>query len=287
MADRDLTSAQQAEIDAASINALRQEPADDVRQWLQDVHSATLSTLSTSAGIQGFPACSVVPFALDQEGAPFILIAQIAAHTRNLKADSRASLFIRQGLAAGDPQSQWRATLTGNMERLVVLDENSEQETESSDVVISRDEYLDLKARYRERVPKSDSYFETHDFGFWRMRAIKKVRYIAGFGRICWFNGAHVLKGSSVELSAVAEGAIEHMNEDHLDALALICRAHHKVEPENIRMTALDSRGFFMEHDGTPSRFYTSFGTQIDAEELRVAMVKITRAAKAVLETTA
>ena len=280
MADKELTSAQQAEIDSASQNALRQEPAEDVRQWLQDVHSATLSTLSLNTGIEGFPACSVVPFALDAQGAPFILIAQIAAHTRNLSADNRASLFIRQGLSAGDPQSQWRATLTGHMERILVEGDEGADDPGANDVVVSQETFLDFKARYRERVPKSDGYFKTHDFGFWRMRDIKKVRYIAGFGRICWFNGAHLLKGVPDDLAAASEGAIEHMNEDHLDALELICRAHHKIEPENVRMTGLDSRGFFMQHDGVPSILYTSFGKEIDADDLRIAMVKVTKDAR-------
>ena len=283
MADQDLTKAQQAEVDAASETALRQAPAADVRQWLLDVHSATLSTLSLSAGIEGFPACSVVPFALDEQGAPFILIAQIAAHTRNLLADNRASLFIRQGLAGGDPQSQWRATLTGHMERILVEGDAGSNDPGANDVVVSRKVFHELKARYRERVPKSDSYFETHDFGFWRMRAIKKVRYIAGFGRICWFNGAHLLTSAPQDLVEMSDGAIQHMNEDHLDALALICRAHHKVEPDNVRMTHLDSRGFFMTSDGTPSLLYTSFGTEIDSDGLRTAMVKLTKDARVAL----
>ncbi len=280
MSDKDLTTAQQAEIDSASKSALRHAPADDVRQWLQDVHSATLSTLSLSEGIEGFPACSVVPFALDEEGAPFILIARIAAHTRNLLSDNRASLFIRQGRESGDPQSQWRATLTGFMERLVVEGSKGSEAPTDYEVVISREEFEALKARYRERVPKSDTYFATHDFGFWRMRRVKKVRYIAGFGRICWFNGAHLLKGIPQDLTSVSEGAIEHMNEDHVDALELLCKVHHNLTPENVRMVTLDSRGFFMKHAGPPGLLYTSFGKEIDAEGLRHAFVKLTQDAR-------
>ena len=280
MADKDLTTAQQAEIDTASKTALRQAPADDVRQWLQDVHSATLSTLSLSEGIEGFPACSVVPFALDENGSPFILIARIAAHTRNLLSDNRASLFIRQGREEGDPQSQWRATLTGFMERLVVEGDKGSHAPADHEVVITSEAFEGLKARYRERVPKSDTYFATHDFGFWRMSRVKKVRYIAGFGRICWFNGAHLIKGTPEGLTSASEGAIEHMNEDHIDALELLCKVHHNLTPQNVRMVSLDGRGFFMRHTGTPELLYTSFGKEIDADDLRHAFVKITREAR-------
>jgi hypothetical protein len=280
MSEKELTPSQQAEIDSASRIALKQAPADDVRQWLQDVHSATLSTLSLSEGIEGFPACSVVPFALDEDGLPFILIARIAAHTRNLLSDNRASLFIRQGRESGDPQSQWRATLTGFMERLIVEGSKGSQAPAEHEVVISAEQFDGLKARYRERVPKSDTYFATHDFGFWRMRQVKKVRYIAGFGRICWFNGAHLIKGTPADLASVSDGAIEHMNADHVDALELLCKVHHNLTPQNVRMVSLDGRGFFMKHTGTPELLYTSFGKEIDAEGLRHAFVKLTRDAR-------
>ena len=101
MADKELTNAQTAEIENASKSAKKGCPAADVRQWMQDVHVATLSTLSVKSDIAGFPACSVVPFALDADGAPFILVADIAAHTRNLKDDQRCSLFIRSTDGSG------------------------------------------------------------------------------------------------------------------------------------------------------------------------------------------
>ena len=45
----------------------------------------------------------------------------------------------------------------------------------------------------RGRVPAVDRYDETHGFAFWRMSEIDKVRYIAGFGKICWIDGAQLL----------------------------------------------------------------------------------------------
>ena len=142
-------------------------------------------------------------------------------------------------------------------------------------------EFEDLKARYRERVPASDGYFQTHDFNFWRLNQVEQVRYIAGFGRICWFDGAD-LSSSPLpdELADIATGAIEHMNEDHVDALELIARNLHGVEPESIRMIGLDRRGFMCKHDGTPAHLYTSFGHEITAENLRTAMVDVTRRAR-------
>ena len=281
MSDKDLTESQQREITSASRNAKRQNPAQDVRQWLQDVHAATLGTLSVKADLLGFPTNSVVPFALDQDGRPFILIARIAAHTHNLKGDNRCSLFIRHDGVGGDPQSRWRATLVGYMDRLTTRASGPDGEAAENEMVISKEEFAELKARYRERVPASDGYFGTHDFNFWRMNRIEKVRYIAGFGRICWFDGHELISEPQPDdLAAVAEGAIEHMNDDHVDALELVSRHLHGVEPEGIQMTGLDRRGFFCTQSGSPGLIYTSFGYEISAETLRSAMVGVTKRAR-------
>ena len=276
-----LTTTEQEEIRRAAAVAKAAGPARDVRQWLQDVSVATLSTLSSKTGLEGFPACSVVPFALDADGAPFILIAQIAAHTRNLREDNRASLFIRQGKEGGDPQAQWRATLSGYMEKLVTPGDESKASAAGYETLISEGEFQELRARYRERVPASDGYFKTHDFHFWRMKQVEQVRYIAGFGRICWFDGQELLSSPmSEDLASVADGAIHHMNDDHRDAMAVMCEALHGFKSTHVRMTSLDRRGFFMSREGTPDLLYTSFGHEIDAKGLRAAMVNITKKAR-------
>ncbi len=154
----------------------------------------------------------------------------------------------------------------------------SENAGESS---VTEDEFRELKARYRERVPASDGYFKTHDFSFWRMSRIEKVRYIAGFGRICWFDGQTLLSDPQpADLSAMSESAIEHMNEDHLDALEVICESLHGLPAAGVRMSGLDRRGFFMARDYTPDLIYTSFGKEIDGSDLRYAMVEVTKRAR-------
>src|SRR4051794_6521063 len=62
-----------------------------------------LSTLSVHRA--GFPYGSVTPYALSAEGAPLLLLSRLAAHTKNLLADPRASLFIGDRTAAEDPQA--------------------------------------------------------------------------------------------------------------------------------------------------------------------------------------
>ncbi|MBL4703057.1 MAG: pyridoxamine 5'-phosphate oxidase family protein, partial [Flavobacteriales bacterium] len=49
-----------------------------------------LSTLSVKW--EGFPFGSVVPYCLDGEGMPVVLISTIAQHTKNITQDNRCSI---------------------------------------------------------------------------------------------------------------------------------------------------------------------------------------------------
>ena len=51
-----------------------------------------LSTISVHR--PGFPYGSVTPYALSAHGQPLLLLSRLAAHTKNLLADPRASLFV-------------------------------------------------------------------------------------------------------------------------------------------------------------------------------------------------
>ena len=85
----------------ASILAQKENPSSHVRKWLQECHFGTLGTLSTKIEVKGFPMGSIVPFCVDDEGRPIILIAGIAAHTKNLK----------QVMISIDPESDVDITL--------------------------------------------------------------------------------------------------------------------------------------------------------------------------------
>ncbi len=251
---------------AASEAAAAEDPAAKTRQWLLETHDATLCTLSTRRGLEGYPFGSVVPFALTGDGAPFILIAQIAAHTANLRADPRASLFVRQPGIEGDPQVGWRVTLMGALE----------------EVPSDAPEAGELHARYIERVPAAADYHRTHGFSHWRMTKIDKVRYIAGFGKITWIDGAKIHQdplGSGLR-DSVPE-AIAHMNKDHTSNLKEMCRGLYGLDPEEARMIDLDRTGFLVETSGPKRLLYFPFGHEIDASTLRSAVIDVLARARA------
>src|SRR5262249_33079767 len=76
----------------------------------------SVGVLSThSVDVEGYPFGSIVPYILDYEGAPIMLISAIAQHTRNIKRNEKVSLTIFDRFA-DDPQASGRLTWIGNAE---------------------------------------------------------------------------------------------------------------------------------------------------------------------------
>ncbi|MEZ4240282.1 MAG: pyridoxamine 5'-phosphate oxidase family protein [Myxococcota bacterium] len=250
---------------AAAAAAERDDPATVARGWLLAVSDATLSTTAVQRGLEGFPYGSVVPYALDGAGRPLVLLSDIAAHTQNLRKDPRASLFVRQPDTRGDPQAGWRLTVMGELERLSDGDETDA-----------------LWARYLERVPDAVGYRQMHDFAFWRMSSPVKARYIGGFGKICWVAGEALLRDPQGEgLREAGPGACAHLDEDHADALLDLCEGLHGFRPAAAHAEAVDRTGLFVRTTGPERLVHCSFGREIDADGLRVAVIETLRRARA------
>src|SRR5271157_503870 len=83
------------------------------------MHVGRIGSLSTLSRKQpGFPFGSLMPYALDGQGRPVFLISTRAMHTQNLQADPRASLFVTEPEASGDPLGSSRVTLIGSVSRI-------------------------------------------------------------------------------------------------------------------------------------------------------------------------
>ena len=131
--------------------------------------NGVLSTISVHR--PGYPYGSVTPYALSCRGAPIILISTLAAHTHNLVADPRACLFVGDRTAALDPQAGARISLLGRAARVPAADD------------------ADARARYLERWPRAEAYFQLRDFALWEL-TVEEIRLIAGFGEIKWLPGS-------------------------------------------------------------------------------------------------
>ena len=250
------------EIKAAEHFARKGTPSQDVLKWLHQVHYGVLSTLNVKEKSLGYPLGSIVPFALDAQGKPFIFIANIAAHTHNLIKNNKASLFVYNNHVDGDPQKTWRTSIIGNFKKLV-----SHQEESQKDYCeyVAEEELNELMARYIERVPKAKGYAQMHGFHFWRVNDIKTIRYIAGFGRICWVSGSEYLENINREyLENMRKGALIHMNEDHKNNMLEICRAFYNITETEILMHSLDNHGCLFISKPSNKMYFVSFNNVVE-----------------------
>ena len=266
---------QDQQIDAETLESLHL-----VRQWLHEAHSGTLATLSRKPAIQGFPLGSIVPFCVDKLGRPVILIASIAAHTRNLMEDNRATLFVSDPNAKGDPQSSWRASLVGRFTKLTT------DAPEAHEELISAEELTILNAKYIDRVPAAVSYFGTHNFSYWRLSEVLTVRYIAGFGRIRWLDGDQYLSAmNAYAFPEMEAGALQHMNEDHGHNLLEIVKAFTQTQPEKAIMTSLNVDGFSVRTEGPDGTYAFAFEDLIqESSQYKTSIIKVLSKARKLLK---
>ncbi len=236
-----------------------ESPADATRAWLLTHQVATLSTISVQRGLEGFPYASVTPFAPDALGRPVILISGLAAHTKNLLADPRGALLVRQPDTGPDPQTGWRITLMGEWER---VDRDAPEREE-------------LYARYRARVPGATVYDGLRDFDTWRMSVVHKVRYIAGFGEISWLGGDVVRPLPEEGWDAAAASAVAHLNEDHPHNLVEMCHGFYGIEPARATTAALYRDGLVVKAEDPDHVFFFDFGRDIGVADLRSAVIAV------------
>ncbi|MDH1262189.1 HugZ family protein [Pseudomonas sp. GD03944] len=192
------------------------------RELLLKEYRGVLSTLSKA--MPGFPFGSVVPYCLDAQGYPLILISRIAQHTHNLKQDAKCSLLVGER-GAKDVQAVGRLTLLAEARQL-------QEEAEIAGAA----------ERYYRYFPESQGYHQAHDFDFWRLEPVR-WRYIGGFGAIHWLDQVALANAFAGEAE---RSMVEHMNEDHASAIA------HYVELSGLpthapaHLAGIDSEGFHL-----------------------------------------
>ncbi len=245
----------------AQAAAERGRPADAARRLLRAEREAVLSTLSLRR--HGWPFASLAPYALSRRGEPILLLSTLAQHTKNLRADARACLFV-QDRSAPEPPDGARIALLGRVAPVPAAD------------------VPEARARYLARHPRAESYFAAHDFGLYRL-AVEEVRYIGGFGVIGWIPGSDLaLDPARDPLAAHAAEACRHMNEDHPEALAAMCRARG-VEGDSARMVGIDAFGLDVEswRGARVERLRLEFDAPVDGPDAaRRAIVEMVRRAR-------
>src|SRR6516225_6849033 len=190
------------------------------------MHSGRLGSLSTLSRKQpGFPFGSLMPYALDDQGHPLFLISTMAMHTQNLQADPRASLFVTEPDASGDPLGSSRVTLLGSVVRM------------------PEPELAAARTVYLTRYPDSKYWVDFDDFFFYRMDVLD-VYYVGGFGVMGWVMASDYSRAQPDALVEHKSDIMQHMNADHKDVLILLAKRFAGIEPQDAAMTSVDRLGF-------------------------------------------
>lgn len=167
----------------------RFDAEDTVRRIMRSAATASLGTLA----LEGGPFVTFVTVATDIDGAPLVLLSGLAAHTRHLARDGRASLLMQAPAGNGDdPLTGARATFTGRFQR------------------VARDDadHARLFQRFLVRHPEAEGYAGFGDFSVHRM-TVEGVHLVAGFGRIARLTAADVLvPAATADAFALAEAAL-------------------------------------------------------------------------------
>jgi heme oxygenase (biliverdin-IX-beta and delta-forming) len=217
-------------------------------------------SLATIQGGSGYPYASLITLATDPAGAPVFLISTLARHTANLIQDPRASIMVDETGALADPLQGARITLYGC----------AEPTAEEG-----------VRRRFLARHPAATFYAGFPDFGFWRLK-VEGAHYIGGFGRIFDLDpGDLLLELADAEGLVVAEpGIVEHMNEDHAEALELYATALGDAGPGPWRMAGIDPEGFDLVLGGEGRRipFAQKVATPTEA---RTELVRLAAEARA------
>lgn len=137
------------------------------RKLLRTIPVGALATLAEGTH---YPFATLTSVATGSDGAPILLLSSLAHHTRNLRADPRASLLLAES-GKGDPLAHPRLTVVGRL-------------APTADPL--------ARARFLRRHPKASLYADFADFGFWRLEP-EAAHLNGGFARAADYDGEGML----------------------------------------------------------------------------------------------
>ena len=229
------------------------DPSKLARSLLRRSRQGALATLMAGSGD---PYCSLVNVASHFDASPILLISRLALHTRNILGDNRVSLMLDER-AAGDPLEGARIMLAGRAE------EAADEQTGL------------LRRRYLSAHPSAEAFVEFNDFSFFRI-APSAAHLVAGFGRIIDLTPAQFQTDISDAggLLEAEQGAVEHMNEDHREAMNLYATRLMGADSADWACTGCDPDGMDMQAGSTTLRL--DFPERItDGTTLRKMLVRL------------
>jgi len=221
-----------------------------VRRLIRTSRSGVLATVDMET--DGIPYASLVLTSCTMDASPLLLLSDLARHSRNIAADQRVSLII--GKLGLDALSQTRATLIGHIEA---------------------SEDADQKARFLRHHAGARSQMTFGDFRLYRLQ-VESIHFIAGFGRIETLDAADVIlaEPDGAALAAAESEIIDHMNNDHADAVHAYASVLGDRHGLGWTMTGIDPEGMDLMRNDAESR--VDFSASVDSpESARAELVRL------------
>jgi hypothetical protein len=130
------------------------------------IENSKIASLGTCSDNQ--PFVSMVAFSVNNNFTEFyILISQLAKHSKNITENKKISLMLCQPETEADnPQTLARVSMTGKAE---LVERNTEK-------------YLSAKNSYLIKNKNAEMYFGLGDFQLYKLK-IEKARFVAGFAK--------------------------------------------------------------------------------------------------------
>lgn len=229
-------------------------PAQQARAVARACKTACLAT--TMSGQNGQPYASLVLVAFDHDAAPILLISRLAEHTKNLLSNDRVSLLCDGTAGLPEPLTGPRVSLLGR----AVKTEDPRH-----------------RARFLARHPSAEMYAGFGDFAFYHL-AIERAHIVAGFGKIHWLDD-YLYAGETAALIDAEAGILEHMNEDHADAVQLYASKLLGRSGDGWSLCGIDAEGCDLISEQELARL--SFGRMIStADEARIELVRLVKQAR-------
>jgi putative heme iron utilization protein len=221
-----------------------------------------IGSLSThSHKFPGFPFGSLAPYAADELGRPIFFISSMAMHTQNLRQDPHASLLIAQPEVSGDPLGAARLTLVGEAAEAPATE---------------------VRELYLSRYENAKFWQDYTDFAYYRLE-VSAAYFIGGFGVMGWVSAEDYRSAPPDPLAKAAPAIIQHMNNDHADALRLIAQRFLGEAPDEAAMTAVDRLGFYLRlksGDRIHGQRVAFLREVRNTEDARAVLVEMVRQAK-------
>jgi len=236
--------------------------AEAIRLAKTLLRSARFGALATLDPADGAPLATRVAVASDMDGTPLILVSALSVHTKAITADARCSLLVGEP-GKGDPLAHPRLTIKARAEKL-------ERGTP---------EHGHAARRYLNRHPKGKLYVDFPDFSFFRLSP-ESALLNGGFARAYRLKREELLTGGPLHaFLEMEQRAVDHMNEDHADAVENYAVHFTGAERGRWLLTGIDPEGIDLAKGDEVRRvfFKAPLG---DASEMRPALVEMAKMAR-------